>query len=297
MSLPCVEESRMQNKVNRGKIGLWLWSVSYPRFLACIVRRSNTKCYPWFGPGLVIYKRCTKPHCSECCWCGWRWEECFYLLTAHGLYPFLIPKTFWSWWLSKPFSAGSLPFSDCCSDISHPSHVSLSSSGQWGEVCLEVIGSVTSAYTGCSWTRLKTMLFICSAFSCLLHLLSLPRCWNRLLNLFPLLSVCIWPYGDPPAHTDGSWLCLAVCVKQLFSYFSSCRNISASAKHSNKAWLLHPPAYPVAGKTVPSFCGSFLLPFWQQKLWFKPSWQLSITPHSLVGWGENGKTCELRTVY
>lgn len=63
--------------------------------------------------------------------------------------------------------------------------------GRWDEVCLEVMGSVTSAYIGCSWIRLKTMLFICSAFSCLLHLVSLPWSWNRLPNLLPLLSVCI----------------------------------------------------------------------------------------------------------
>lgn len=60
--------------------------------------------------------------------------------------------------------------------------------GWWDEVCLEVMGGVTSADTGFSWTRLKTMLFICSAFACLLQLLSLPWYWNRVLNLVALLS-------------------------------------------------------------------------------------------------------------
>lgn len=59
------------------------------------------------------------------------------MLSAPGIYSLLIPKTFWSWWLCKPFCGGSLPFSDCFSDISHSSHIWPSSSGLVGLGLLE----------------------------------------------------------------------------------------------------------------------------------------------------------------
>lgn len=61
MSLPCGEESRMQSKVNKGKIRLWLWSVSSPRFLAWLVKRPTTKCCHSLDLGWLFTKDVHSP--------------------------------------------------------------------------------------------------------------------------------------------------------------------------------------------------------------------------------------------
>lgn len=240
MSLPCAEESRMRNKVNKGKIRLWLWSVSSPRFLAWLVRNlpQNIVC---FGSGLVIYKRCTKPHSSECCWCEWRWEECF---LADSSWPLSLsrPKNFWSLWLCKPFSYGSLPFSDCFSDISHPSHVSLYSSELVGWILLGGDG-----WCHLCWHRilmdqaenyavhlLRFLLPPSSAFSTVLEQGPEPCGFALCLHLTVWRPCCshLWVLALPCWVFQSSFQLLQL----------KCRNISASAKHPNKAQLLHPPA-------------------------------------------------------
>lgn len=265
------------NKINIGKIRPQLRAESSPKFLAWLVGRSNTGQTQNFVTALVLgwlfTKHAQNPVTLNAAGRG-EGGKSVSLLTAHSLYPLLIPKSSWSWWLCKSFSVGSLPFSDCFSDISHPSHVSLSSSGPVG---LGLLGE--DGQNGlCLHTVLRD-----HAGNHPLHLLSflLPP-----PSTFPALVQKQAPGPSPFALAKTLAGCLHLAVRRpscphhwvpvlLCQVFQAVTpTVSPTSAHAGTVQPLQNTQsaalastslmglYPAAGKTISLLCSSFLLPSW-----------------------------------
>lgn len=264
------------NKINIGKIRPQLRAESSLKFLAWLVGRSNTGQTQNFVTALVL---------------GW-------LFTKHAQNPVTLNaagrgeggRVFLCWQLtafipsssqnllghgdSKSFSVGSLPFSDCFSDISHPSHVSLSSSGPVG---LGLLGE--DGQNGlCLHTVLRD-----HAGNHPLHLLSLllppPSPFPALVQkqapgpspfaLAKTLAGCLHLAVRTPS-CPHHWVPVLLC--QVFQAVTP--TVSPTSAHAGTVQPLQNTQsaalastslmglYPAAGKTISLLCSSFLLPSW-----------------------------------
>lgn len=197
-------------------------------------------------------------------------------LSAPGIHPLLISKTSWSWWLCKPFCGGSLCFSDCFSDVSHPSYVCLSSSGLVGLGLIEddeqnglCLGKVPRDHAANHPLHLLRLLLPPpSAFSALVQNQAPgPSSFALAKTLAGCLRLAIWrPFC---LHCQVPALLCRVFWTGLpqFQLFQLMEEEDFSLCKTPKWSMALAPIgltgqYPAASKAISLLCVSFLLPFW-----------------------------------